>query len=403
MEVPVGPAVARDAPPGRGARGRPGGRRAVVEELDRLGQAGAGLGGVAEAEGLEHGDAVRGDLQAGADLGECAAPARRRGRGRGAGRAPSRRRGRRCRRRRRRSPVPRGASASSPAARPPSATAAGRRRKARHRLYLGRAAGLEGRRSGHRGAACAFWSPTTTASARPASRWPRRSPRRSPGPTARSGWSRPAFEQSGVAHCGLLRPADAARAARASGASPSRARRRTACSPGSARSCKDAPPDLVISGVNRGHNVAEDTLYSGTVGGAMEAALHGRARHRAVAVLRPGEPRQRRRRSPPPAPTAPRCVAPAARAGVAGRRRPTASSTTSTSRRCRPTAVRGTRATFQGYRDQPTFGVAAARRAERAHLPVADPRPRQRRRARRARTRASATTATSPSPRSTPT
>ncbi len=34
-------------------------------------------------------------------------------------------------------------------------------------------------------------------------------------------------------------------------------------------------PDLVISGVNRGHNVAEDTLYSGTVGAAMEAAMQG--------------------------------------------------------------------------------------------------------------------------------
>ena len=34
-------------------------------------------------------------------------------------------------------------------------------------------------------------------------------------------------------------------------------------------------PDLVISGVNAGHNVAEDTAYSGTVGGAMEGALQG--------------------------------------------------------------------------------------------------------------------------------
>ncbi len=34
------------------------------------------------------------------------------------------------------------------------------------------------------------------------------------------------------------------------------------------------PPDLVISGVNRGHNVAEDVLYSGTVGGAMEGGLN---------------------------------------------------------------------------------------------------------------------------------
>jgi len=31
----------------------------------------------------------------------------------------------------------------------------------------------------------------------------------------------------------------------------------------------------VLSGVNRGNNSAENTLYSGTVGGAMEAALQG--------------------------------------------------------------------------------------------------------------------------------
>lgn len=38
---------------------------------------------------------------------------------------------------------------------------------------------------------------------------------------------------------------------------------------------RGTPPDLVLSGVNRGHNVAEDVVYSGTVGGAMEAALAG--------------------------------------------------------------------------------------------------------------------------------
>ncbi len=38
---------------------------------------------------------------------------------------------------------------------------------------------------------------------------------------------------------------------------------------------KDAPPDLVLSGVNRGNNAGENVLYSGTIGGAMEAALHG--------------------------------------------------------------------------------------------------------------------------------
>ncbi len=35
------------------------------------------------------------------------------------------------------------------------------------------------------------------------------------------------------------------------------------------------PPDLVISGVNRGNNSGENVVYSGTVGGAMEAALQG--------------------------------------------------------------------------------------------------------------------------------
>ena len=44
---------------------------------------------------------------------------------------------------------------------------------------------------------------------------------------------------------------------------------------------RETPPDLVISGVNRGHNVAEDVVYSGTVGAAMEAALNGA---RAVAL-----------------------------------------------------------------------------------------------------------------------
>ena len=36
-----------------------------------------------------------------------------------------------------------------------------------------------------------------------------------------------------------------------------------------------AKPDLVLSGVNRGNNSAENVLYSGTIGGAMEAALQG--------------------------------------------------------------------------------------------------------------------------------
>ncbi|MHB9879639.1 5'/3'-nucleotidase SurE [Pacificimonas sp. ICDLI1SI03] len=38
---------------------------------------------------------------------------------------------------------------------------------------------------------------------------------------------------------------------------------------------KDSPPDLVLSGVNRGGNLAEDVTYSGTVSAAMEGTLYG--------------------------------------------------------------------------------------------------------------------------------
>ncbi len=38
---------------------------------------------------------------------------------------------------------------------------------------------------------------------------------------------------------------------------------------------KDGKPDLILSGVNRGANLGEDVLYSGTVGAAMEGALAG--------------------------------------------------------------------------------------------------------------------------------
>jgi 5'-nucleotidase len=44
---------------------------------------------------------------------------------------------------------------------------------------------------------------------------------------------------------------------------------------GVCRLLKGAGPDLVLSGVNNGHNVADDVTYSGTVAGAMEAAILG--------------------------------------------------------------------------------------------------------------------------------
>ena len=84
----------------------------------------------------------------------------------------------------------------------------------------------------------------------------------------------PAFEQSGVAHSiSYTRPMMIAEMGE-----------RRFAAEGSPADCvlaalhdvmKDAPPDLVLSGVNRGNNSAENVLYSGTLGGAMEAALQG--------------------------------------------------------------------------------------------------------------------------------
>ncbi|MBA3668756.1 MAG: 5'/3'-nucleotidase SurE [Sphingomonas sp.] len=38
---------------------------------------------------------------------------------------------------------------------------------------------------------------------------------------------------------------------------------------------RDNPPDIILSGINRGANLAEDVTYSGTVSAAMEGALAG--------------------------------------------------------------------------------------------------------------------------------
>jgi 5'-nucleotidase len=84
----------------------------------------------------------------------------------------------------------------------------------------------------------------------------------------------PAFEQSGVGHCiSYTHPMMIAKLAP-----------RRFAAEGSPADCvlaalydvlQGARPDLVLSGVNRGNNAAENVLYSGTVGGAMEAALQG--------------------------------------------------------------------------------------------------------------------------------
>jgi len=84
----------------------------------------------------------------------------------------------------------------------------------------------------------------------------------------------PAFEQSGVGHCiSYVHPTMIAELGP-----------RRFAAEGSPADCVLAglydvlagnPPDLVLSGVNRGNNAAENVLYSGTIGGAMEAALQG--------------------------------------------------------------------------------------------------------------------------------
>jgi 5'-nucleotidase len=84
----------------------------------------------------------------------------------------------------------------------------------------------------------------------------------------------PAFEQSGVGHkISYTHPMMIARLAP-----------RRYAAEGSPADCvlagiydvlQGARPDLVLSGVNRGNNAAENVLYSGTIGGAMEAALQG--------------------------------------------------------------------------------------------------------------------------------
>lgn len=84
----------------------------------------------------------------------------------------------------------------------------------------------------------------------------------------------PAFEQSGVGHCiSYTHPTMIAQMGE-----------RRYAAEGSPADCvlagvhdvmKDAPPELILSGVNRGNNSAENALYSGTLGAAIEGALQG--------------------------------------------------------------------------------------------------------------------------------
>lgn len=84
----------------------------------------------------------------------------------------------------------------------------------------------------------------------------------------------PAFEQSGVGHCiSYTHPTMIAQLDE-----------RRFAAEGSPADCVIAglydvmagnPPDLILSGVNKGNNAAENTLYSGTIGACIEGALQG--------------------------------------------------------------------------------------------------------------------------------
>lgn len=94
------------------------------------------------------------------------------------------------------------------------------------------------------------------------------------GPTGEVWTIAPSQEQSGVAHC-------------VSYISPARIQQqddRLYAVDGYPADCilagvhdvlKETPPDLILSGVNKGNNSAENAMYSGTLGAAMEGALQG--------------------------------------------------------------------------------------------------------------------------------
>lgn len=83
----------------------------------------------------------------------------------------------------------------------------------------------------------------------------------------------PAFEKSGVAHCiNYAHPTMIAQLGPrefAAEGSPAD------CVLAGVHEVMEGKPDLVLSGVNKGNNSAENTIYSGTIGAAMEAALQG--------------------------------------------------------------------------------------------------------------------------------
>ncbi|MEM9780041.1 MAG: 5'/3'-nucleotidase SurE [Pseudomonadota bacterium] len=116
-------------------------------------------------------------------------------------------------------------------------------------------------------------------------------------------------------------------------------------------------PDLVLSGVNRGHNVAEDTVYSGTVGGAREAAMRG---CRAIALSQYHGPQNRALDDPFAAARAEgAAVCTALKDHAPWHDAPYGVFYNINFPPVAPADVAGVKATTQGHRAEPSFGVAA--------------------------------------------
>jgi 5'-nucleotidase len=83
----------------------------------------------------------------------------------------------------------------------------------------------------------------------------------------------PAYEQSGVAHC--ISYTDPMKIAQFSDNKYSIEGSPADCvMAGLYEVLADRKPDLVLSGVNRGNNTSQNTMYSGTLGAAIEGAMH---------------------------------------------------------------------------------------------------------------------------------
>ena len=116
----------------------------------------------------------------------------------------------------------------------------------------------------------------------------------------------------------------------------------------------DAPPDLVLSGVNRGQNVAEDVTYSGTVAGAIEGTMLGIPSIALSQAYGPRHARRSRIGTPAIAARARRRSASVLEAGI-----PHDMLVNINFPDCAPDDVQGIAVTAQGKRDQELLRIDA--------------------------------------------